>query len=94
MMRLSWSALAEADLAEIDDYWWVRDRDMAIALIERVRLAAERLRDMPAKGTFIDGGAVRKWSVPKSPYLLLYRVQPDGIEILRIYHSRQDWRPE
>ncbi|HET8613545.1 MAG TPA: type II toxin-antitoxin system RelE/ParE family toxin [Sphingomonas sp.] len=94
MKRLLWTAPAEADLASIDDYWWPRDRDVADRLIERIRTAAERLRSIPEGGAPLDQGRTRKWRAGRTPYVLIYRLRGATVEILRIHHDRQNWRPE
>ena len=93
MKSLLWSAPAEADLAAIDDYWWPRDRDVADMLIARIRQATERLRDLPEGGEVIDHGGTRKWRASRTPYVLIYRVRSNTLDILRVHHERRDWRP-
>jgi plasmid stabilization system protein ParE len=94
MKALLWSIPAEADLAGIDDYWFGLDRDQADRLLDRIEQAAERLRFLPEGGPIIGNDTTRKWRVAGAPYILLYRVRSDAIEILRVHHARQDWRPE
>ena len=60
--------------------------------LERVRLRARRLRDFPTLGRQI-GSHTRSVPVQKTPYILVYRLQDDLIEILRVQHKRQNWQP-
>ena len=33
---------------------------------------------------------VREFGIPKTPFSIIYRVQPDRIEVLRVWDQRQD----
>lgn len=91
MRPLRWTPPAEADLAAIDAYWWSIDGNMADVILERIRSAGDFLRSVPQGGTPIDRTAARKWRAAHTPYLLIYRLRDDAIEILRVHHARQDW---
>ena len=92
-MRLSWTERALVDVANIDR-WLSQQSDPSIAMgqLERVRLRARRLREFPTLGRQL-GSETRSVPVQKTPYILVYRVQGDLIEILRVHHNRQDWQP-
>jgi plasmid stabilization system protein ParE len=92
------TGLAEEDIDQIEDY--IASRDPAAA--SRVRIAivqqAIRLGKMPGMGTPIRKPAserqigVRLWPVPRyRNYLILYRIEPTQIRVLRILHGAQDW---
>lgn len=94
MRSLRWTVTATADLRAIDD-WLTREADPATS--ERVLRAilerAEFLLDFPRGGPPMgpEAGTLR---VRNSPYSLVYRVTGEDIQILRVHHARQDWRPE
>lgn len=92
MRSILWTPLAEADLTEIDDYWWTVDPDIADRIAERIRSAAEFLRSVPQGGSLIEDSDARKWRAGNSPYILIYRLRDAAVEILRVYHDRQDRR--
>ena len=33
----------------------------------------------------------RRWRVPRTRYILIYRLVPDGVEVLRVRHERENW---
>lgn len=37
--------------------------------------------------------ATREWPVTRAPYLIVYRISGELVEILRVWHTSQDWRP-
>ncbi len=94
MRTIFWSVPAEADLGGIDDYWLARDGERADRLLDRVEKAAQRLRHVPEGGPLVGRENMRKWRVAGTPCSLLSRVRGEAIEILRVHHGAQDWRPE
>ncbi|MCK8457989.1 type II toxin-antitoxin system RelE/ParE family toxin [Sphingomonas faeni] len=93
MSRATWAPLAQIDLARIDDFNARRDLDYA-DLVGRAAIAAGNfLADFPAAGPIVDRNE-RKWRVPDTDYVLIYRIVPHGVEILRVYHGRENWRKQ
>ena len=93
MSVVSWSIEARADLRRIDR--WLTDnasgeiaRRMLVAIGERSTL----LLDFPLAGPIGDDEE-RSLRVTGTPYILIYRLRPTEIEILRVHHNRQDWQP-
>ncbi len=93
-MRVAiWSPEARADLAEIDTYFANLDPEFA-EKIGRIAIATARyLAENPYVGPKLGNGPLRKWPVRKSPYLLLYRPAREGIEVIRVRHSAENWKP-
>lgn len=92
------TALAEEDVDQIEDYISAHD----LAASARVRTAivqqAIQLGRAPKKGMPLRdprGGqetGVRLWPVARyRNYLILYRIEPNRIRVLRILHAAQDW---
>lgn len=94
MFRIEWTREAQSDFAKIDDHY----ADIAPEFADKVgRLAlksARFLTDYPGIGEKLDGNSdVRKWHVETTAFLLLYRVLPGRIQILRVRHAHEDWKP-
>ncbi len=92
-MKLEWTAAAVADLHGIDK-WLIEHADPLIAVwqLERIRDKARRLLNFPTRGPML--GADWHYSqVEQTPHLIIYRVSVEKVQILRIRHNRQDWRP-
>ena len=49
--------------------------------------------DRPLIGRSVGGKATREWSVTNWPYVVPYRVVDKNVEVLRVWHTRQD-RPD
>jgi toxin ParE1/3/4 len=94
MSRVVWTPLASGDLEAIDDYLADHSIETAEEVAAKIESAASFLLDVPHAGTPLDSQKARKWRVSGTPYLLVYRPVTDDIEVLRVYHARQNWREE
>ena len=65
----------------------------ALALLGRIREAAELLRHFPGAGRPQSMPGVRLLQVSGTAYGVVYREQPERITILRIWHGAQAWPP-
>ena len=92
------TALAEEDLDQIEDY--IAARDPAAAARVRATIVEQtiKLGKAPQKGmaleTLLDDeeAGVRLWPVSRyRNYVILCRIEPKQIRVLRILHAAQDW---
>lgn len=58
----------------------------------RVVEATRRLLDYPHIGRIGEDEETREWWVRHTPYLLVYRIKDDVIEILRVWHMKREPR--
>lgn len=93
-MRLEWTPSARSDLANHFYYIAATNFDAAIDQEDRITAAVERLTAYPMLGRQGRWGQTRELVVPRTPYLVIYRLLPDAVELLRIIHGAQDWPPE
>jgi plasmid stabilization system protein ParE len=92
MARIRWAGPAGSDLVRIEDYYSGIDPDFAISAIDAALDAAEFLLERPRAGHALNDGSLRKWRVPNTPLILIYRIEPEGILIARVQHNRSDWQ--
>ena len=92
------TAPAEEDLDQIEDYISATDPAAAARVRKTIVEQSLELAKMPAKGMALREPAneqeigVRLWPVSRyRNYLILYRVEPELIRVLRILHAAQDW---
>lgn len=90
-MKLRWSVLAQADLADIRRAIGLDNPRAAIRVAGRVRETARRVADFPLSAQAALNGTVRTAPIRGSPYLLIYAVRPDHILILRVWHGARAW---
>ncbi|MBW8911738.1 MAG: type II toxin-antitoxin system RelE/ParE family toxin [Sphingomonas sp.] len=95
LVRLIWSRPAAADLFDIADYYDRIDPRLAIEIIDRVENAPAPLLDNSRIGPVLDEEPeIRRWRIPGTPFLLLYAIRDETIEIRRVRHVASDWRRE
>lgn len=90
MKPVFFSPEAEDDLKDAWDYIAWFDADAADRLLERVSQARSRLCEQPMSGRARTDLAIGLRSVLVTPYLLLHRVMPDAVEVVRIIHASRD----
>jgi len=94
MSSLLWSVEARGDLRRIDQWLTVNaSGEIATRMLAAIGERSTLLLDFPRAGP-LGADNDRTLRVTGTPYILLYRPRETGIEILRILHNRQDWRPE
>jgi len=92
------TALAEEDLDQIEYYISAHDPAAAARVRTAIVQQCLQLGNTPEKGLPLkkprgkQETGVRLWPVSRyRNYLVLYRVEPEQIRVLRILHAAQDW---
>lgn len=93
-MRLTWTRQAVRDLTEARQFIANDNPVAARRVAEQLLAAADLLVRNPEIGRAGRIEGTRELVVPKSKYLLIYRVRNKQIEILHVYHARRDWPPD
>jgi addiction module RelE/StbE family toxin len=63
----------------------------ATRMIERIRAAVTRLAVAPGLGWPGRVADTRELVIPRTPYIVPYRVKGDVVQIITILHSAQRW---
>ncbi len=91
-MNIRWSVPAADDLERICA-WVERDHpEAARRIAATIYNGVSQLEDFPELGRA--SSRVKGWRelvFPPLPYIVVYRVQADFIEIARVFHGAQDW---
>jgi toxin ParE1/3/4 len=93
-MEVRWLDDALADVAEIYRYVATDDRRATARVVERVQAAVRRLNDAAHHGRPARWPGSRELVVPRTPYIVPYRVAGDHVEILRVFHGARRWPQE
>ena len=93
-MRIRWLKRTDLDLEEAFD--WLAERNLVAAweMLDRVRKRGNQ--DLAAHPEIGRPGRVRgtrELVVAGTHYVLVYRIQPQEIQILRVLHGAQKWPP-
>ena len=92
MTRIRWTALAADDLTHICDYIEQHDgaraaRRVALAIVE----AIDSLARFPNRGRLGRKTGTRELLFRGFPFIAIYRVGTEVVEINRILHGAQKW---
>ena len=91
-MLIRWTKPAAQDFTRICDY--IQEHGSAAAA-RRVALAiyqsVESLSQFPHRGRLGRRSETRELVLPDLPYVVVYRVREDVVEINRILHASQNW---
>jgi toxin ParE1/3/4 len=92
-MQVSWSVRAAEDLERICA-WIERDNpEAACRVASTIYNGCQELETFPYKGRVSRRMSGRRELVfPSLPYIVVYQVKEDAVEISRIFHGAQDWR--
>lgn len=93
-MKLSWTRQAIGDLTEAREFIAMDDPAAARRLADRLVAAADSLLRTPEVGKAGRIEGTRELVVPKTRFLLIYRVWSEQVEIIHVYHARRDWPPD
>ena len=91
-MRIRWTQPAVNDLTSISDYL---DKHDSAATARRIALAiyecVNSLKRFPRSGRTGRVADTRELVITGLPYVIVYRIREDVVEINRILHGAQKW---
>ncbi|HMD98395.1 MAG TPA: type II toxin-antitoxin system RelE/ParE family toxin [Terriglobia bacterium] len=91
-MRIRWTPAAASDLEHISNYLKERHPHYRQATMRKLYEAIRSLKQWPNRGRPGREEGTREILFPPLPYVAVYRVHGQSIEVLRIYHGAQERR--
>jgi toxin ParE1/3/4 len=88
-MRIRWTPAAAADLEHISDYLKENHPDYRQPTLRKLYETIRTLKEAPYRGRHGREEGTREIFFPPMPYVAVYRVREQIIEVLRIYHTAQ-----
>ncbi|HWB49347.1 MAG TPA: type II toxin-antitoxin system RelE/ParE family toxin [Stellaceae bacterium] len=88
-MEVRWTVPAADDLERIARYIQQDDPRAARRVAESLYARAMSLGAMPERGR--PGRIAGTRDLVQRPYIIVYRITADIVEVLRIYHGAQNW---
>jgi toxin ParE1/3/4 len=89
-MRIRWTPAAAADLQHIGDYLKEHHPRYRQPTLRKLYESISGLKHRPLLGRPGCEDGTRELLFPPMPYIAIYRIRQDVIEVLRIYHTAQD----
>ena len=89
-MRIRWTPAAAADLQHINDYLRDHHPRYRQPTMQKLYEAVRALKQSPQRGRLGREDGTREFLFSSLPYIAVYRVTADSVEVVRIYHTAQD----
>jgi toxin ParE1/3/4 len=93
-MPIKWLRTALRNLDHHASYIAKDNPGAARRAVERVRAAVGRLPQYPNMGRSGRIPGTRELIVGGTPWIIVYRVRADAVEIIRVLHGAQRWPPQ
>ena len=90
-MTVVWSPRAIQHLAALRAYIARDNPDAAAGVALTLLAAVERLAELPNLGRPGRLAGTRELVVPGTPFVIPYRVRSERLEIIAVFHGRQEW---
>ena len=88
MMRLTFHAEADAEVTEAARYYEMQVEDLGFSFLDELDAALERIEAHPKAAPLV-GREVRRATLRRFPYSLLYVVEPDRIRVIAVAHQKR-----
>jgi toxin ParE1/3/4 len=89
-MIVRFSPQARADIQSIHGYIALENPAMAGRVVGAIEVATSRLAQFPLLGRMGAVATTRELVIPRLPYIAVYRVNVDIVEVIAVFHAAQD----
>ncbi|MDB9536067.1 type II toxin-antitoxin system RelE/ParE family toxin [Dolichospermum planctonicum CS-1226] len=86
-MQVKWLRRALRNLEQARNYVFQDNPTAAQELIIKIQNAANQLQNYPFMGKNGRVEGTRELIISNSPYILIYRIKEESVEVLRILHT-------
>jgi toxin ParE1/3/4 len=62
--------------------------------VQRIRAAVDQLAEYPSMGRVGRVPLTRELIIGGTPWIIVYRVRAEMVEIIRVLHGAQSWPPQ
>ena len=90
-MKVVWSRRAIRHLVYLREYIEKDSEQNAALVAKRILKAVELLQSHPEIGRPGRIVGTRELVVPDTPYIVPYRVRRERLELIAVFHGRQNW---
>ncbi|PHR56770.1 MAG: type II toxin-antitoxin system mRNA interferase toxin, RelE/StbE family [Robiginitomaculum sp.] len=90
-MQIIWAPSARADMYQIFEFIMAENPVAAVSVLDQIERSVEHLSAHPEIGRRGHVLGTRELIIPNTPYMVVYRVTNDQIEIASILHESRDW---
>lgn len=89
-MRIRWTPSAAENLQQIKEYLNEHNPGFAESTVLEIYEAVKSLKALPRRGRIGRVEGTRELVLLRLPYIVVYRVHEEAVEILHIWHAAQN----
>jgi toxin ParE1/3/4 len=93
-MLIRWLRTALGNLDHHANYIAENDPIAARNAVQRIQAAVDQLAEYPSMGRIGRVPLTRELITGGTPWIIVYRVRADAVEIIRVLHGAQSWPPQ
>ena len=91
-MLIEWAESAETDLLEILAYFAsIEEKETGQRIVDRLFTATGRLENFPLSGKVGSVPDTREIVLAELPYILVYTIQGDIVQIVNVVHTAREY---
>jgi len=90
-MQIKWLRRALRNLEQAYSYILKENPEAAHKVILKIQLAATQLENYPFMGRLGRIEGTRELVISSTPYIVIYRVKEESVEILRVFHTSKPY---
>ena len=90
-VKIVWSRRAVGHLAALREYIAAESPAAAARTARRILDSVALLATQPQMGRPGRVPGTREWVVPRTPYIVPYRVRGARLELIAVFHGKQKW---
>lgn len=93
-MSLVFRRVAESEFRHAAGWYEAQRPGLGIAFVNEVQLALNLISVHPQQNPIVDGD-IRAAMVNRFPYCIYYRIKPDRVTVIAVFHTSRDplhWR--
>jgi toxin ParE1/3/4 len=91
-VKISWTRPALRQLSEAREYIAIDNPAAAARQIERIEFTLHQLTAFHMMGRIGMRAGTREIPVPGTPYILVYRVRKETLQVLAVLHGARNWK--
>jgi toxin ParE1/3/4 len=92
-VKVRWLKGASRSLRSVHARIALDNPDAARRVVQRIKSSVVRLETFPASGRIGQVPGTVELVINNLPYIVVYRIPGDSVEILRVFHAAMNWPP-
>jgi toxin ParE1/3/4 len=91
-VKIDWTVPALQHIREAREYIEIDNPAAAARQIDSIESTVNHLRAFPMMGRAGRRAGTRELPVPGTPYILVYRVKRESVQLLAVLHGAHNWQ--